>query len=325
MLSRMSIHHIVLSIHGCHHRPTVDQGGIQDMARRRGAVAAALASLALIVSVTGCGRADGSSDATSANTAGSAATARDLLPASVRDSGVLRVATAEGYPPMEMFKSGTQDLIGVDPDLAAAIAKQLGLKLQMTNAAFDGLIPGLQAQRWDLAMSSMSDTAERRQAVNFVDYFTAGGAVVVPKSNPGHIQSLADFCGKTVVLAKGSSNLAIGQEQNQKCSTKMNIIQSEDAPTGLLQLDSGRAVATIIDYPVAEQYAKQSPGKYTVLPQQYDAAPWGIAIDKKNGALTQAVQKALQELITDGGYTSILQKWGVTGSAVKSATVNGGS
>lgn len=295
------------------------------MALRRGVTAAALASLALIASLSGCGRANGDSGAAPSGTAGAASSARDLLPAAVRDSGVLRVATAEGYPPMEMFKSGTQDLIGVDPELAAAIANQLGLKLKMTNAAFDGLIPGLQAQRWDLAMSSMSDTADREKAVNFVDYFNSGGAVLVPKSNPGHITSLADFCGKTVVLAKGSSNLAIGQEQNQKCSQKMTIIQSEDAPTGLLQLDSGRAVATIIDYPVAEQYAKQSPGKYSVLPTQYDSAPWGIAIAKNDSAMTQAVQKALQQLIDDGGYAQILRKWGVTGSAVKSATVNAGS
>lgn len=294
------------------------------MARRRGALIAALAAAALALTLSACGRA-GDSNTSPTQTVARNSSAKDLVPSDIKDSGVLHVATAEGYPPMEMYKKGTQQLIGVDPDLAAAIAGQLGLKLQMTNAAFDGLIPGLQSQRWDLAMSSMSDTAERRQAVNFVDYFNSGGAIVVPKGNPAHIKTLADLCGKNVVLAKGSSNLAIGQKQNEKCGNKMTIIQSEDAPTGLLQLDSGRAVATIIDYPVAAEYAKESPGKYEVLPGQYDAAPWGIAIDKSDDQLTQAVQKALQELIDDGKYMQILKRWGVAGSAVKSATVNGGS
>jgi len=246
-----------------------------------------------------------------------------MVPADLKESGVLRVATAEGYPPMEMYKEGTQELIGVDPDLAAGIAEQLGLELEMTNASFPGLIPGLAADRWDLAMSSMSDTAERREAVDFVDYFFAGGAIMVAKGNPEGIESIEDLCGKKVVLAKGSSNLAIGEEQNEKCDEKMTISQSEDAPTGLLEIDNGRSVATIVDYPVAAMFAEET-GKYDVLDEQYAAGPWGIAIDKKDSDLRDAVQKALQEMIDSGEYAEILEKWGVTGSAVEEATINDG-
>lgn len=103
----------------------------------------------------------GSSDVSSGSMgAGSAA---DLLPDDIRAAGVLKVATAEGYPPMEMYKEGTTKLVGVDPELGALIAEQLGLEFQITNASFPGLIPGLQPGQWDLAMSSMSDTEERRR------------------------------------------------------------------------------------------------------------------------------------------------------------------
>ena len=280
-----------------------------------------LATLSL--ALTGCGRSTSGQTAPAGDSSSVAAgaTAADLVPAALKQGGVLRVATAEGYPPMEMYKQGTQDLIGVDPDLAAAIAGRLGLKLEMTNASFPGLIPGLQADRWELAMSSMSDTEERRKAVDFVDYFQAGGAIMVAKGNPAGVKDLADLCGRAVVLAKGSSNLAIGEKQNAKCAKKMTISQSEDAPTGLLQIDAGRAVATIVDYPVAKTLAQQG-GKYEVLETQYDAGPWGLAIDKKDSQLRAAVQRALQELIDSGEYAKIMDKWDVKGSAVTAATVN---
>ncbi|MGI8417909.1 MAG: ABC transporter substrate-binding protein [Nakamurella sp.] len=265
---------------------------------------------------------DGSagSDTESAATNGAA---KDLVPADIKSAGVLKVATAEGYPPMEMYATGTSNLVGVDPELAAMIAKQLGLKLSITNASFPGLIPGLQSGQWQLAMSSMSDTAERQQAVDFVDYFSAGGSIMVLKGNPDKINGMADLCGKSVVAGKGSSNLAILTAfSDTRCAgNKMKISESEDAPTGLLQMDSKRAIATVVDYPVAALLAKQS-GKYEVLPKQYQAGPWGIAI-KKNTPLTKAVSAALDELIGNGEYGKLLAKYDVTGSAVKSATVNG--
>ncbi|MFF5205710.1 ABC transporter substrate-binding protein [Streptosporangium sp. NPDC000396] len=279
------------------------------------------AALLVSVSAGGCGRSSSGTGTSggAASTAGKSA--RDLVPETVREAGELRMATSEGYPPMEMYKAGTQELIGVDPDLAAAIAAKLGLKVKVTNAAFDGLLPGLQAGRWDVAMSSMSDTQERRAAVDFVDYFNAGGAIMVKKGNPEGVKNLEDLCGRAVVLAKGSSNLAIGQRQDDRCAKKMQIMQSEDAPTGLLSIDSGRAVATIVDSPVAAMFAKET-GKYDVLPEQYDAGPWGIAIDRRNTALRDAVVKAMQELLADGGYRAILEKYGVAANAVPEVTVN---
>jgi polar amino acid transport system substrate-binding protein len=295
--------------------------------RRIGRGIVAIVALSSVVLIAGCGRSTSgaSSDTAAAAPEGKNQSAKDLVPADIKASGVLKVATAEGYPPMEMYAKGSTKLIGVDPELGKLIADQLGLKFQITNASFPGLIPGLQSNQWDLAMSSMSDTAERRQAVNFVDYFKAGGSIMVKKGNPEGIKDIADLCGRKVVGAKGSSNLAILTDYNDsKCSTKMTISQSEDAPTGLLQLDTDRAVATMVDYPVAVLLAKQS-GKYDVLEKQYGAGPWGIAIDKGDDALTQAVQAAMSELVTDGKYEQLLDKYGVSGSAVQTATINAGS
>ncbi|MFE7133974.1 ABC transporter substrate-binding protein [Streptomyces sp. NPDC057638] len=293
--------------------------------RRLYPLAAAMVVVAL--AATGCGRSvqqgqeGGAPRGAASADAGTSATA--LLPDEHREKGVLRVATAVGYPPMEMYKPGSRELTGVDPDLARALADRLGLRLELVNAAFDGLIPGLNSGRFDLVMSSMTDSPQRRRAVDFVDYFRTGGVVMTAKGNPENIASLADLCGHPVVLAKGSSNLEIGTRQNAECATKMRISQSEDAPTGLLQLDSGRAVATIVDYPVAQLFAAKNAG-YEVLPKQYGTAPWGIAVAKGQSGLRDAVQRALQDLIDDGGYRKILDRYGVGGSAVSRATVNDG-
>lgn len=268
----------------------------------------------------GCGR------STSGSSGGgervkSAKSARDLLPKAVKDAGVLKAVTAVGYPPMEMYKPGTRTLTGVDPDLAAGVAKRLGLKLKLSNAEFDGLIPGIQGGRWDVAFSSVSDTAERRKAVDFVDYFRAGGSILVKKGNPEGIKTLADLCGKKIVAAKGSSNLAIAQKQAGKCGAKkMPIAQSEDAPTGLLSIDTGRADATIVDYPAGVEYAKS--GKYEVLPTQYDAGPWGAVVSRTNGDLRDAIQKALQEMQKNGAYKKVLDTYGVANNALPAITVN---
>jgi polar amino acid transport system substrate-binding protein len=287
---------------------------------RRHTALAVGAVLALATLAAGCGRSTSGPSGSNEKKVAAAASARDLLPARYKQGGVLKVVTSEGYPPMEMYRPGTRTLTGVDPDLAKAIADKLGLKLKLTNAAFDGLIPGIQGGRWDLAMSSLSDSAERRKAVDFVDYFQAGGSIMVKKGNPEHIRTLADLCGKKVVLAKGSSNLAIGQRQNAKCHTTMQISQSEDAPTGLLSIDTGRTVATIVDYPAGVQFAKS--GKYELLSHQYDAGPWGIAVDKRNTGLRDAVTKAMQELLASGDYARLLTRYGVADNAPAKVTVN---
>lgn len=282
-------------------------------------------AVSLLVLTTGCGRSGGTnpaSDSTASSVAGQ--TAASLVPADLKAAGVLKVATAEGYPPMEMYKEGTQELIGVDPELAELVAKQLGLKFEITNSSFPGLIPGLQSKQWDLAISSMSDTEKRRQAVHFVDYFMAGGAIMVKAGNPEGITGIADLCGKNIVGAKGSSNLAILTDYSAaKCDTPMKISESEDAPTGLLQIDTNRAIATVVDFPVAKQLAAKT-GAYEVLPEQYSAGPWGMAVDKNNTALATAIQAAVQELMDNGEYQKLLEKYDVADAGLKEAKLNDG-
>lgn len=241
------------------------------------------------------------------------------LPDAYKTAGVVKFATAVGYPPMEMYRSGTQDIIGVDADIAKALGTELGVKVTLTNLAFDGLIPAVQSKRFDAVISSMSDTPARSAQVDFVDYFTAGAVIVVAKGNPEKINSTKDLCGKPLATNKASSNLTLAESFQSQCGSNPIVIQqTQDAPNALLQLQSGRAVAVVVDFPVAVMWAgqKDSAKPVEVLPTQYQSSNWGIAVAKDSG-LKAPIQKAMDTILANGTYTAILKKWNVESAALK--------
>ena len=139
--------------------------------------------------VAGCGDSSGSSSsgtstATPSKAAGTAASGVDAalrakLPAAIRDKGTLTVAADATYPPNEFIGQDGKTVEGMDADLAAALAGAVGLKASVKNATFDSIIPGLAAHKYDLGMSSFTDTKEREKTVDFVTYFSAGTSFYV--------------------------------------------------------------------------------------------------------------------------------------------------
>ncbi|MBB2890631.1 transporter substrate-binding domain-containing protein [Flexivirga oryzae] len=103
------------------------------------------------------------------------------LPAAIRKKGYVTVATNPGYPPFETLSSDQHTIVGLDPDILQAIAHQLGITAKFQQAGFDSIIPGLQAGRYDMAMSGMTDTTQREKQVQFVDYFLVGGGILMAK------------------------------------------------------------------------------------------------------------------------------------------------
>jgi len=249
-----------------------------------------------------------------------------LLPQAIRDKGTLVVGSDVAYAPVESFDTDGTTVIGIDPDLAKAIGDKLGLKLEFKNQTFDGLIPSLTTKRIDVIMSAMSDNKKRQASIDFVDYFTAGTSIMVKKGNPESIKSLDDFCGKTVAIQQGTTQDDVAEAQKTKCGAKgLKILKFKTDPEALLQVKQGRAVADMNDFPVAAYNASQAPDDYEVVGEQIEAGPYGIGFRKADTQLRDAVQKAIQALIDDGTYATILKKWNVEQGAVTTASVNGGS
>ena len=248
------------------------------------------------------------------------------VPAAIRSAG-LQVSSGVGYAPMEMFAQDNKTIYGIDPALARAIGNRLGVKVTVINADFGSQIPGILSGRYNMIMSTMTDTVARQKQVDFLDYLSDSQGFVVKVGNPEKIKTPADLCGKTVAVVDNGSAFELATKYNTDCTGAGNkgieILKFTDDQVAILQVKSGRAVADINDYPVAA-YRPKTGLPYDAVLIEGTASPLGIGMSKKDPALRDVVQAALTSLIADGTYAKVLDAWGLSGMTVKSIVVNGG-
>ncbi|MFC8101860.1 ABC transporter substrate-binding protein [Streptomyces sp. NPDC057363] len=313
--------------------------------RRTTAVQSRLAAVGAIavagaLLLTGCGdQTENSDSGGSDNQSAAGAPLADKLPQSVRDKGVIKVGSDIAYAPVE-FKDKSGETVGIDPDLADAMGKQLGVEFEFENGTFDTLITGLRSKRYDIAMSAMTDTKERQegidsetgkkvgQGVDFVDYFTAGVSIYTKKGDDQGIKTWADLCGKKLVLQRGTVSEDLAKAENEKCPAgkKISMEAFDNDQQAQTRLRAGGADAGSSDFPVAAYAVKTSGGgkDFQLVGEQVEAAPYGIAVAKDNTQLRDALKAALDAVIANGEYKKIMDKWGVAEGAVTEATINGG-
>lgn len=254
------------------------------------------------------------------------------VPAAAKAKGTLTIATDASYAPNEFTAAGANTIIGMDVDLGTAIGKVLGLNVTFTNVNFDGILAGVQAGRYDLSLSSFTDTKAREQGVDFVTYFSAGTSIMVQKCNPKKINSVADLCGHAVGAEAGTTQL----DQLTKPDVDGSVVKAckdagKQAPNGQSfpgqtdvnnALGAGRIDAYLADSPVVDFALKTTGDAFTKVGQPLQTAPYGIVVPKNAGTLKDAVQAAVQKLISDGSYAKILNNWGVASGAITQAKIN---
>ncbi|MFE7531220.1 ABC transporter substrate-binding protein [Kitasatospora sp. NPDC057542] len=301
-------------------------------ARRPIPAGAALATAGVLL-LTGCGGGQAAQDDPVKDL-------RAKLPKAQRAAGVLRIGMDVNYAPVE-FAGPDGKPAGLDPDIAAALGRILDVRVEFVDTPFDKLIPNLQAKQYDLAMSALSDTRQRRDALNekgkqtgpgvdFVDYFIAGTSIVVPKGNPKAIKTLDDLCGKTVAFQQGTTQDEIVTRQVAVCARAgrppLTPHKLDTDTKALAEVASGAATAGLNDFPVAAYAAKTTDGggRFEVTGGQSTSNPYGIAVRKDDGPLRDVLAKAIDQLIRNGEYDKILAKWNVSAGAAQNAVVNGG-
>lgn len=294
-------------------------------------LATALALVALTALIAGCGNKDEKSESASTGSTGSTASiagvfnqeAADKVPKAIQDRGTLVFASDASYAPNEFIDTDGKTIVGTDADLAKAIGKTLGLEVTLKNQTFDSIIPGLAAGKFDVAISSFTDTKEREKTVDMVTYLTAGTGFYTTAKNPTEVQTIADLCGKKVAVQKGTVQQEDVEAQNKKCSEPIDIQVFTQQTDVDLALNSGKAQVALADSPVALYAVKQSDGKLKSTGKDYDSAPYGIAVSKDSG-LTPAIQAAVQTLMDNGTYAAILDKWGLSSGAISESKINDG-
>jgi polar amino acid transport system substrate-binding protein len=284
-----------------------------------------------VLAIAGCGSSSSSTSTSTPSTASAPtptvnATIAAQVPAAIKSKGTMNVATEAQYAPNEFIAPDGHTVIGMDADLITAINDVMGLKTKLINSNFETIIPGLAAGRYDLGVSSFTDTKEREKTVDFVTYYSAGISFYAKATaNPG-VSKIADLCGKTVAVEKGTTELEEATKQSGKCTKEgkkaVNVLSFPGQNPVNLAIASGRAELGMVDSPVAAYQIKQTGSQFKLIGESYGFAPYGIAIPKHSG-MAQPILAALKSLMSDGTYGRILTKWGIESGAISSPKING--
>jgi polar amino acid transport system substrate-binding protein len=225
--------------------------------------------------------------------------------------GVLNVGSDIAYAPFEFYQEGTEIEDGLDVDLGEAIAEELGVEVEFLNTGWDGIIPALQTEDFDVIMSAMTITPDRSEEIDFVAYISVGTGIVVPTGNPDNIQELEDLCGLTVAVQVGTIQVDMLNDQNDECDEAISIVTFDTNPLAVEDLRTGGADANFSDFPVAAEDAAQSDGDLEVVEPQIDPEPYGVGMRKESSALNDVITDAVQAIRDSGKYDQILADWGL--------------
>lgn len=302
------------------------------------AATAAVAVAALVLAGCGGKTTDNQNKSTSTGSLSKDKALADKVPDSIRQKGQLVVVADATYAPNEFSNDGGKTFVGMDVDMANAIGKLLGLKVKFVNASFDGILAGIQAGKYDLGMSSFTDTAEREKIVDFVTYFKAGTSIAVRKGNPLGIATQADLCGVRVAVERGTIQLdAITKDKDSDGNPTLKaqcVASGRKAPVAVPEPDqngvnsalvAGRADAFTADSPVVAYQVKVTNGAIEQGGQATGVAPYGIAVPKDSGTFKDAILGAVKKLMANGQYDKILKTWGVQGGAINDPQINAAS
>jgi polar amino acid transport system substrate-binding protein len=247
-----------------------------------------------------------------------------MVPQQIASDGVLQFGVDASYAPNEFTAPDGTTIIGMDVDLGTAIAQKLGLEARFENTQFSGIIAGVEAGRYEMAMSSFTINPERTQVVDMVSYFTAGTSIAVASGNPQNVNP-DDLCGLNVGVQAGTVQVEDIAARNEKCAAEgkpaIQVTELQAQSDVTLALAANRIVAMLADSPVVSYAVTTTEGAIEQLGDAYDTAPYGVALPKGQGQYAEAVRGAVQALMDDGTYAAILEKWNVSDGAIPTAEI----
>ncbi|PSK97437.1 amino acid ABC transporter substrate-binding protein (PAAT family) [Murinocardiopsis flavida] len=249
----------------------------------------------------------------------------DMVPAEYRDKGTVKVGSDTSYAPAEFLDEDGKTPVGFDIQLFDAAAARMDLKVQWESAAFGGIVEGVDSGKYDFGVSSFTINAERLAKVNMVSYFNVGTQWFTAKGNPAEIDP-DNACGKKIAVQADTVQVEDMEARNKKCAddgkAEIDVQQFEGQDQATAAIASGKADAGLADMPVAAYAVEQTGGKLATLGEQYEAAPYGVLVDKEGTEMADAIAAAYQSLIDDGTYDEILKNWKLEQGTLEKTEVN---
>jgi polar amino acid transport system substrate-binding protein len=245
----------------------------------------------------GCGSSD---DETTSGQAGE--TTSESTEADTGGGGEpLSVGSDIPYPPFEQGKAG--EYTGFDIELIEAIGEKIGRTPEFTDTSFETIFRDVAQGKFEAVISAATITEEREKTVAFSDpYYLSEQAILVKEGSD--ITGLEDLSGKTVGAQQGTTGLELGKEK----ADASELRPYPEGPDAVNALKSGIVEAVIIDAPVA-QNAVEEAGGVEIAEKVPTEETYGIALAKDNTELLEEINKGLEEVIDDGTYTTIYEKW----------------
>lgn len=263
---------------------------------------AAMLTMALAgTMLTGCG-------STASNTTTDDSAAKDNTAATdtaaefkLATDGKLTMATNAYFEPWEYYDG--ENIVGIDPEVAQAIADKLGLELEIMDMDFDSIVTAVSAGKADMGMAGMTVTEERQKNVDFSQtYASAVQAIIVPDGSD--IKTADDMEGKKIGVMQGfTGDLSCTEQFGEDAVVRFN--KSAEAVMALTQ---GKIDCIVIDNEPAKKIIEANSG-LTILDSKYAQEDYAIAFAKGNDGLRDAVDAALGELISDGTVEQIMNKY----------------
>ncbi len=239
----------------------------------------------LLLAVLGCGTKETSDPATDA------------------PRTVLRIGTDATYPPFEVVASGSGHPEGFDIDLISEVCAVNGWKPEFIVTPFDGIIPGLTGDKYDVVISAMTITSNRAAVVDFSEsYYLAGQTIAVPLDD-STIASVDDLIGKRVGVQLGTTGelMALGMDGLQ-------VFSYDNIGAAFIDMSNGNLDAVLNDFPTTQAYIKRQ-GTARTVGAILSTEHYGIAVKQDNRALLGEVNSALEQIRTSGRYDEIHIKW----------------
>ena len=229
-------------------------------------------------------------------------------PAPSAEKEVLSMATEATFPPYEFYDG--DKIVGIDVEVAGAIAEKLGMELEVTDIAFDSIIPGIQTGKYDIGMAGMTVTEERLEEVNFSTSYATGVQVVIIKDGSAiaSVDDLfADGANNVIGTQTGTTGFlyATWDIEDEGLGTVKSFAKTTDA---IEALKNGQVDCVILDNEPAKALVAANEG-LSILDSEYAVEDYAIALAKENTELLEKVDGALKELIADGTLQQIVDKY----------------
>ncbi|WP_282942660.1 transporter substrate-binding domain-containing protein [Paenibacillus sp. RC67] len=263
---------------------------------------------AILITLAGCGGKPAQpSDNASGNTAPGTAASANLLE-QVKKTGKLKVGLMGTYAPYN-FLNDKHEVDGFDADVAKEVAKRLGVQAEFITGEFSGLIEGLQKGKYDALVSQVTITDDRKKTMDFSTPYIKNAVNAIVKADNTTIKSIDDFKGKKVGVGLGTNDEKYLRDTVLPKVGSFEIATYNDVITSLTDLNVGRIDATINNVFAIKPLVEKNQFKIKTVgePIKEDAA--GIAIPKNNPEFLDAINKALDDMKSDGTFKSIFQKW----------------